>query len=137
MTTTVEIEVDARGRVDDVVATASAAAQAFRRLDQTQVDAIVEAMVRAGVREAIPLAQLAVEETGFGVFEDKVVKNFVATEFLHDYLRGKRSVGRDRRRRRAQRPARGRADRRRAGRHAGDQPDVHGAVQGDRGGQDA
>ncbi|HEX3005306.1 MAG TPA: bifunctional acetaldehyde-CoA/alcohol dehydrogenase [Angustibacter sp.] len=93
MTTTVDIEVDARGRVDEVVATASAAAQAFRQLDQAQVDAIVEAMVRAGVREAIPLAQLAVDETGFGVFEDKVVKNFVATEFLHDYLRGKRSVG--------------------------------------------
>lgn len=33
------------------------------------------------------------EETGFGVFEDKVVKNYVATEFLHDYLRGKKSVG--------------------------------------------
>ena len=93
MTTTAEIEVDARGRVDGVVATASAAARAFRQLDQEQVDAIVEAMVRAGVREAIPLAQLAVDETGFGVFEDKVVKNFVATEFLHDYLRGKRSVG--------------------------------------------
>ncbi|MGN6301882.1 MAG: bifunctional acetaldehyde-CoA/alcohol dehydrogenase [Angustibacter sp.] len=93
MTTTAEIQVDARGRIDQVVETASAAAQAFRALDQEQVDAIVEAMVRAGVREAIPLAQLAVDETGFGVFEDKVVKNFVATEFLHDYLRGKRSVG--------------------------------------------
>ena len=33
------------------------------------------------------------EETGFGVFEDKVVKNYVATEFLYDYLKDKRSVG--------------------------------------------
>ena len=37
--------------------------------------------------------QVAIEETGFGVFEDKVVKNYVATEFLSDYLRDKRSVG--------------------------------------------
>ena len=39
-------------------------------------------MVRAGVRAATELAALAIEETGFGVFEDKVVKNYVATEFL-------------------------------------------------------
>ena len=50
-------------------------------------------MVRAGVRAAGELAALAIEETGFGVFEDKVVKNYVATEFLSDYLRDKRSVG--------------------------------------------
>ncbi len=82
-----------KARVDEVVERAVAAAEAFRRLDQEQVDAIVEAMVRAGVREAVGLARLAVEETGFGVFEDKVVKNYVATEFLFDHLRGKRSVG--------------------------------------------
>ena len=92
-TTTTELDVERRTRVDAIVETAVAAAESFRRLDQEQVDAIVEAMVRAGVREAVPLARLAVEETGFGVFEDKVVKNFVATEFLHDHLRGKRSVG--------------------------------------------
>ena len=37
--------------------------------------------------------RLAMEETGFGVFEDKVVKNYIATEFLYDYLKDKRSVG--------------------------------------------
>ena len=41
----------------------------------------------------LELAALAIEETGFGVFEDKVIKNYVATEFLYDYLRDKRSVG--------------------------------------------
>jgi len=79
--------------VDAVVARSADAARAFRALDQEQVDAVVEAMVRAGVRAAPSLAQVAIEETGFGVFEDKVVKNYVATEFLSDYLRGKRSVG--------------------------------------------
>ena len=50
-------------------------------------------MVVAGLRSAVELAELAMEETGFGVFEDKVVKNYVATEFLFDYLKDKRSVG--------------------------------------------
>ncbi|HLN77696.1 MAG TPA: bifunctional acetaldehyde-CoA/alcohol dehydrogenase [Nocardioidaceae bacterium] len=79
--------------IDFVVEEAARAAEAFRHLDQEQVDAIVEAMVRAGVRAAPELAKLAIDETGFGVFEDKVVKNYVATEFLSDYLRDKRSVG--------------------------------------------
>jgi acetaldehyde dehydrogenase / alcohol dehydrogenase len=82
-----------RGEIDRIAEAASKAASEFRRLDQGQVDRIVEAMVRAGVRAAGELAGLALEETGFGVFEDKVVKNYVATEFLHDYLRDKKSVG--------------------------------------------
>ncbi len=79
--------------VDAIVEAAADAAREFRKLSQEQVDRIVEAMVRAGLRAAADLAAVAIEETGFGVFEDKVVKNYVATEFLHDYLRGKKSVG--------------------------------------------
>ena len=47
----------------------------------------------AGLNNAVELAELAMEETGFGVFEDKVVKNYIASEFLYDYLKDKRSVG--------------------------------------------
>ena len=50
-------------------------------------------MVKAGIRAAADLALLALEETGFGVVEDKMVKNYVATEFLWDYLKDKKSVG--------------------------------------------
>ena len=80
-------------RLDGYVERAQAAASAFRKLDQAEVDRIVWAMVVAGLRNAVELAQLAMEETGFGVFEDKVVKNYIATEFLFDYLKDKRSVG--------------------------------------------
>ncbi len=80
-------------QVDAMVATARSAAEQFRSLDQAAVDAIVLAMVQAGLRAAGDLARLALEETGFGVFEDKVIKNYVATEFLWDYLKDKRSVG--------------------------------------------
>ena len=80
-------------RLDGYVERAQAAATSFRELNQEQVDRIVWAMVVAGLRNAVELAQLAMEETGFGVFEDKVVKNYIATEFLYDYLKDKRSVG--------------------------------------------
>ena len=82
-----------RAAVDAVVRDSVAAAEAFRELDQRQVDRIVKAMARAGIRAAGELAATAIEETGFGVFEDKVVKNYVATEFLYDFLKDKKSVG--------------------------------------------
>jgi len=80
-------------RLDGFVDTATRAAAEFRRLDQEAVDRIVWAMVVAGLESAVELAELAMEETQFGVFEDKVVKNYIATEFLYDYLKDKRSVG--------------------------------------------
>ena len=82
-----------RAELDAVVERARGAATAFRALDQERVDAIVRAMVVAGLQAAVDLAAAAIEETGVGVFEDKVVKNYVATEFLNDYLKDKRSVG--------------------------------------------
>jgi acetaldehyde dehydrogenase/alcohol dehydrogenase len=80
-------------RLDEVVERSREAAAALRRLDQEAVDRIVWAMVVAGLEHAIDLAELAMEETGFGVLEDKVIKNYIATEFLFDYLKDKRSVG--------------------------------------------
>jgi acetaldehyde dehydrogenase/alcohol dehydrogenase len=80
-------------RMDAYVERAQAAARAFRELDQEQVDRIVWAMVVAGLENAMDLAILAMEETGFGVLEDKVIKNYIATEFLYDYLKDKKSVG--------------------------------------------
>ena len=94
-------------------------------------------MVVAGLEHAVELAQLAMEETGFGVFEDKVVKNYIATEFLYDYLKDKRSVGVIDEDPERGDPLRRRADRRRARADADHQPDLDRAVQGDRRGQDA
>ena len=79
--------------LEEFVERAARAAAEFRKLDQNAVDQIVWAMVVAGLEAATELAELAMEETGFGVLEDKVVKNYIATEFLYDYLKDKRSVG--------------------------------------------
>ena len=80
-------------RLDAYVQRARDAADALRKLDQEAVDRIVWAMTVAGLEHAVELAQLAMEETHFGVFEDKVLKNYIATEFLYDYLKDKKSVG--------------------------------------------
>ena len=69
------------------------AAAIFTQFSQQDVDAIVKAMVLAGLEQAQYLARLAIEETRLGVLEDKAVKNMVATEFVYDYVRYKRSVG--------------------------------------------
>jgi acetaldehyde dehydrogenase/alcohol dehydrogenase len=81
-------------RLDAFVDRARAAADQLRAIDdQATVDRIVRALVVAGLEHAVELARLAMEETHFGVFEDKVVKNYIATEFLYDYLKDKPSVG--------------------------------------------
>ena len=110
---------------------------ALRLLDQEAVDRIVWAMVVAGLEHAIDLAELAMEETGFGVLEDKVVKNYIATEFLFDYLKDKQSVGVIDEDARARDPVRRRADRRRPRAAADHQPDLDRPLQVDRRGQDA
>ena len=81
------------GRLDAYVERARSAADELRALDQAAVDRIVWAMTVAGLEHAVELAELAMEETHFGVLEDKVLKNYIATEFLYDYLKDKRSVG--------------------------------------------
>src|SRR6188472_1371679 len=80
-------------RLDGYVEHAREAAAALRELDQEAVDRIVWAMTVAGLEHAVELAELAMEETHFGVLEDKVLKNYIATEFLYDYVKDKKSVG--------------------------------------------
>jgi len=69
------------------------AATAFRNCTQEDVDRIVKPMVIAGLEKAQDLARLAIEETKIGVLEDKAIKNMVATEFVYNYVKDKRTVG--------------------------------------------
>src|SRR6201993_1599970 len=72
---------------------AKSAASVFRGFTQKDVDHIVRQMVLAGIANAERLARLAIEETKLGVLEDKVIKNMVATEFVYNYVKDKRTVG--------------------------------------------
>ena len=60
---------------------------------QEKLDEIVEAVSRAFSAAAAELAQLAVEETGFGNAEDKTVKNRFASETVFKRIRGMKCVG--------------------------------------------
>jgi len=79
--------------LERLVCQARTAAAVFTQFTQEDVDHIVKAIVLAGLEQAQHLARLAVEDTGIGVMEDKVLKNMVATEFVYDYIKDKRTVG--------------------------------------------
>ncbi|MBZ5685271.1 MAG: bifunctional acetaldehyde-CoA/alcohol dehydrogenase [Acidobacteriia bacterium] len=79
--------------LDGLVRQARTAAAVFTQFNQQDVDRIVKPMVLAGLEQAQYLARLAVEETKLGVMEDKVIKNMVASEFVYNYVKDKRTVG--------------------------------------------
>jgi acetaldehyde dehydrogenase/alcohol dehydrogenase len=79
--------------LESLVVQARRAAAAFTQYTQEEVDRIVKPMVVAGLEQAQNLARLAVEETGLGVLEDKALKNMVATEFVYNYVKDKKTVG--------------------------------------------
>src|SRR3974390_2487596 len=79
--------------LEGLVAQGTAAAAAFVEFTQREVDRIVKAIVLAGLEQSQYLARLAIEETRLGVLEDKAIKNMVATEFVYNYVKDKRTVG--------------------------------------------
>ncbi|MBU1652146.1 aldehyde dehydrogenase family protein, partial [bacterium] len=79
--------------VRELLAKADAVLPALRDLSQKEVDRITEAMADAGFKAAESLAKMAIEETGFGKYEDKVTKNRFATRNLLDYISRLKTVG--------------------------------------------
>ncbi|HEY6122448.1 MAG TPA: aldehyde dehydrogenase family protein, partial [Pyrinomonadaceae bacterium] len=77
----------------DLVEAAHAAQLAIALFDQAKIDQICEAMARAALRESARLGAIAVEETGYGIPEDKREKNRFAAEDVWNYFRGLRTVG--------------------------------------------
>ena len=69
------------------------AQEKFATYTQEQVDKIFLAAATAANQMRIPLAKLAVEETGMGVIEDKVIKNNYASEHIHNAYRNTKTVG--------------------------------------------
>ena len=68
--------------VNALVAKVKAAQEVFANYSQAQVDKIFQAAALAANSMRIPLAQMAVEETGMGVVEDKIIKNHYASEYI-------------------------------------------------------
>ena len=70
-----------------------AAQKEFATFSQEKVDAIFYAAAMAADKARIPLAKLAVEETGMGVMEDKVIKNHFASEYIYNAYKDTKTVG--------------------------------------------
>ncbi len=70
-----------------------AAQQEFARFTQEQVDKIFLAAALAANKARIPLAKMAVEETGMGVVEDKVIKNHYAAEYIYNAYKNTKTCG--------------------------------------------
>ncbi|MGE0450190.1 MAG: aldehyde dehydrogenase family protein [Vicinamibacterales bacterium] len=72
---------------------AKAAAADLAECSQEQIDAIVAAVAEAATAHAEVFARLAADETGFGVYEDKVQKNLFASQKVYEFIRPMRTVG--------------------------------------------
>jgi len=72
---------------------AEVALDEYMKMNQEQVDKVVHAMALAGIDAHMYLAKLAVEETGRGVVEDKIIKNMFATEYIWNSIKSQKTVG--------------------------------------------
>ena len=69
------------------------AQEKFSHYSQEEVDRIFRAAATAANRARIPLAKMAVEETGMGVVEDKIMKNHYASEYIYNKYRDSKTCG--------------------------------------------
>jgi len=79
--------------VEGIMNKASCAAAIFSQLDQEHTDRIVKAVYEAGFNERLRLAKLACQETGLGKWEDKAIKNVIATQFVYEDIKNLKTVG--------------------------------------------
>lgn len=86
-------DLQSRQQVRDLVEAAAKAQEVLRKMDQASIDRIVEAMAKTADDHAEELAEMAVEETGFGNGPDKVRKNRFASRTLWAAIKDQKTVG--------------------------------------------
>ena len=85
--------VDGVESLEQAIARVRKAQKIYSTFTQEQVDKIFLAAATAADQARIPLAKLAVEETGIGIVEDKVIKNHYASEYIYNAYRDTRTCG--------------------------------------------
>ena len=85
--------VDSVERLEEKLESVRAAQRQFATYTQEQVDKIFLAAATAANKQRIPLAKLAVEETGMGIVEDKVIKNHYASEYIYNAYKDVKTCG--------------------------------------------
>ena len=85
--------VDSVEKLEKAIASTRKAQEEFAKFSQEQVDEIFKAAAIAANSARIPLAKMAVEETGMGLVEDKVIKNHYAAEYIYNKYRDTKTCG--------------------------------------------
>ena len=85
--------VDSVEKLETAIIRIRKAQQIFSSYTQEQVDRIFLAAASAANKQRIPLAKLAVEETGMGIAEDKVIKNHYASEYIYNAYKDTKTCG--------------------------------------------
>ena len=85
--------VDGVEKLESALAQVRQAQRQYASYTQEQVDKIFKAAAIAANQQRIPLAKLAVAETGMGVVEDKVIKNHYAAEYIYNAYRDTKTCG--------------------------------------------
>ena len=88
-----EQEQKVKQMIDQLMEKAKIASEEYLKLDQETVDNIIKAMSMAGLEHHMELAKMAVEETGRGIYEDKITKNMFATEYIYHSIKHEKTVG--------------------------------------------
>jgi len=88
-----EEKIKIKGMIDDLVSRAKIASEEYLKLDQETINNIVKEMAMAGLDNHMELAKMAVEETGRGIYEDKITKNMFATEYIYHNIKYNKTVG--------------------------------------------
>jgi len=79
--------------IEKILFNATKAAEAFRHYNQEETDRIAKAIFEAGFNSRHHLAKLAYKETKLGKWEDKIIKNVIATRFVYDDIKDVKTVG--------------------------------------------
>ena len=85
--------VDSIENLQNTITRVRKAQEEFSKFSQEKVDQIFKAAAIAANQARIPLAQMAVEETGMGVVEDKIIKNHYAAEYIYNKYKNEKTVG--------------------------------------------
>ena len=85
--------VDSIESLQNTITKVRKAQEEFSKFSQEKVDKIFRAAAIAANQARIPLAQMAVKETGMGVVEDKIIKNHYAAEFIYNKYKNEKTCG--------------------------------------------
>ena len=90
---TEEEKLEIKDMIDGLVQRAKKASEEYMKIDQDTVNNIIKEMSMAGLDNHMKLAKMAVEETGRGIYEDKITKNMFATEYIYHNIKYEKTVG--------------------------------------------